>query len=148
MTPLSSPTPCVHLSSPTPLSQPWSRDRRWGAEKGHSALWLTPQLGAGMNKNPAAFSIGPLTSLCNYDWWAQFSGFTSVLVTFPKWVMHIVKAGLNQPVHIRAEYINTPPDGQHSPMDLRRRHEHSRAPLTGNLTVKSARWKNATVQVR
>ena len=32
---------------------------------------------------------------------------TSLIVSFSKWVMRIVKAGLNRPVHIRAEYITS-----------------------------------------
>ena len=59
-----------------------------------------------MNRNPAAFPIGPSAGPCNLDWWTQFSGFTNVPVTFPKWVMRIVKAGLNRPIHLGAEYIN------------------------------------------
>ena len=93
------PTPWVHLSPPPHLGQPWGRDGgglegKGETGKGHSPLWLPHQLGAGIIRNPAAFSIGPFAGPCNLDWGTQFSGFTSVLVTFPKWVMHIVKAGL------------------------------------------------------
>ena len=59
---------------------------------GVTPSWLPLHIGAGMNRNSTAFSIGPSAAPSSLDWWTQFYCSVGFTVNFPKWIIWVTNS--------------------------------------------------------